>query len=221
MLFIPVSFQKVPWSRSSVKLGEDLMEYLNMEASEYTHYIIHGISLGCYSFHSFTYDVLFRNPEKYGHIRFKIKAIIYDSMGFVIGNAYEMVKAVMNFIGLHTFNNVYLQRAFPEIMMIYFFIMRRFTLLQIERMFHVLQSTPLEVPTLFFYSENDPVTSHQDIRKLVKGYKTMGSFPVLDKCWRESRYAAHLMMHTPEYLDYINKLILTVPGLNDSPKPKL
>ena len=183
--------------------------------------IIHGISLGCFNFNVFTYDVLLKNPEKYGLVRYKIKASIYDSIGFATGNADRVVKAVINLIGLHAFNNVYLQRAFPEIMMMYFYLMRRFTLLRMESVLQVLQTMPLEVTTLFFYSENDPVTSHQDIRKLVERYKTMGSFHVLDKCSRESRHAAHLIIHTSEYLDCINRLLLAVPGLNDSPKPKL
>ena len=222
MLLVPGSFRQLLWALSSIKLGEDLMEYLNLEASEYTHYIIHGISVGCYNFNNFTYELLLRNPEKYGHIQYKIKAIVYDSIGFAIGNgnADGVVKTVVYLIGLQAFRNVYLQRAFPEIMMIYFYLMRGFSLLQIERMFHMLQTTPLEVPTLFFYSENDPVSSHQDIRKLVERYKTMGSFTMLHKCWRESRHAAHLMIHTSEYLDCISKFLLAVPGLSDSPKPK-
>ena len=97
----------------SIKLGEDLMEYSNLEASEHTHYTYHPWNF-CWMLQFPCFHI--RRPEKYGHIRFKIKAIIYDSMGFAIGNAYGMVKAVMNLIGLHTFRNVYLQRAFPEIM---------------------------------------------------------------------------------------------------------
>ena len=84
----------------------------------------------------------------------------------------------------------------------------------------MLQTMPLGVPTLFVYSENDPVTSHQDFRKLVERYKTMGSFPVLDKCWRESRHAAHLMIHTSEYLDCINRLLSAIPDVNDTLETK-
>ena len=77
MLFVPGSFRQLLWARSSVNLGEDLME-----ASEYTHYIIHEISVGCSNFNNFTYELLLRNPEKYGHIQYKIKAIVNDSIGF-------------------------------------------------------------------------------------------------------------------------------------------
>ena len=77
---------------------------------------------------------------------------------------------------------------------------------------------PLEVPTLFFYCENDPVSNYKDIQEMIEGYKRIGSFPVLEKCWPESRHATHLMVHTADYLDYIIRLFSITPEYRVQPK---
>lgn len=220
MLFVSSYVRHLLWPRSSIRLGEDLMEYLNQEASEYSHFIIHAISMGAYNFSVFTFEVLSKCSEKYGHIKLKIKAIVYDSIGFSIGSSDSMINGVLNLMGLHMFSNPYLQRLFSRLMAAYFYFMHNCISLRFEYWAHMLQTKPLEVPTLFFYSKNDPVTNFKDIHELVTGYRRIGSFPVLYKCWFESRHAAHLMVNTTDYLDYINRLFRAIPELYDSPKVK-
>ena len=63
VLFVPGYARHFLWPRSSIRLGEDLMEYLNKDASEYSHFIVHAISIGSISmgslnFSVFTHEVL-------------------------------------------------------------------------------------------------------------------------------------------------------------------
>ena len=70
-----------------------------------------------------------------------------------------MIKGVLKEMGLHTFSNIYLKRLFPKLMMAYCFFMHNCISLRFEHLAHMVQTKPLEVPTLFFYSENDPITN--------------------------------------------------------------
>ena len=221
VLFVPGYARHFLWPRSSIRLGEDLMEYLNKDASEYSHFIVHAISMGSLNFSVFTHEVLSKASEKYGYIKFKIKAIVYDSIGFSIGSSDSMIRGVLKEMGLHTFSNIYLKRLFPKLMMAYCFFMHNCISLRFEHLAHMVQTKPLEVPTLFFYCKIDPIANYKDIRELVAGYRRIGSFPVLDKYWCESRHAAHLIVNKADYLDNINRLFTAIPELCDPPKSKL
>ena len=226
VLYVPGYVRHVLGPRSSIKLCEDLIEYLNQEASEYSHYIIHAISMGGFNYLVFTYEVLPNKFEKYRHFKSKIKAVVYDSVpvGFTSETSNSIVKGGFDVIGSAMFSNLYLQRLFQRLMTgfysCYMYLMHEYTSARFEYCSQMQQTMPLEVPTLFFYSENDPLSNYEDVRKLITGYRRIGSFPVFDKGWSDSRHAAHLMLHTTDYLDYINRLFMVIPELFDPSTPK-
>ena len=218
VLFVPSCGKHLVWPPYSISLGEDLMEYLDHEASECSNYLIHTISMGSYNFMVCNYEGFSKHPEKFPHIKCKIKAIVYDSIGFSIGSSENMIKGICQLFSWGISRNLFLQHLLPVLMTTYFYIMHKHTIERFEHWMRMWQTLPLEVPTLFFYCENDPLTNYKDIQEMIEGYKRIGSFPVLEKCWSESRHATHLMLHAADYLDYINRLIMITPAHRVQPK---
>ena len=71
--------------------------------------------------------------------------------------------------------------------------------------------------TLFLLRKR-PKASYKDIQEMIERYKRIGPFPVLEKCWPESRHDTHLMVHTADYLDYISRLFIITPECRVQPK---
>ena len=69
VLVVPSRTKHWVWPPCSIRLDEDLMEYLDYEASECSHYLIHTIYMGSYNFGVCNYEVHSKYPEKYGHIK--------------------------------------------------------------------------------------------------------------------------------------------------------
>lgn len=187
------------------------MDYLVLTNSKYSNYFVHTISKRSYNFGVCNYEVMSKHPQKYDHVKKKIKAIVYDSMAIAVDGA-KVAAGMMPLdeTGSQSRYTV-LQCIFPRLVDVYLNITHHAQ--QFERWMQMWRTSPLEVPCLFFYCENDPMSNYLTVQQLINEYKKRGSFPVIEKGWRESRHASHLMKHTDEYLDYINRLIELVPVL--------
>ena len=53
--------------------------------------------------------------------------------------------------------------------------MHKYTVERFEHWMRILQTLPLEVPTLFFCCDNDPIANYKDIQEMIEGYKRIGS----------------------------------------------
>ena len=62
-----------------------------------------------YNFGLCNLELLSKHPEKFGHIKYKIKTIVYDSTGFSIGSSENMIKALLLQFGLGMSRNLFLQ----------------------------------------------------------------------------------------------------------------
>ena len=209
VLYIPSRLVQFALPSHAIKLGHNLIGYLDNEASCYGSYIAHTLSMGSFNFVVFNFDVLSAQPEKYKHIKDKIKAVVYDSI------AYGSVEHMREGIGKGMVRNRLLQRLIPAMMALYFFIMHNYTVKLFERWLDLCRTKPLEVPTLFFFCENDPMSDYKHIQEMISDFRKMGTFLVLEKCWFKSRHSLHLMIHTSEYMEYLNRLLSSVPELSE------
>lgn len=207
VLYIPSRLLHFAFPSHAIKLGKDLMDYLDHDASEFSFYFVHTFSMGSYNFAVCNYGVMGKQPEKYGHIKRKIKAIVYDSI--TVGSPERM----MTGIGMGMARSKVLQALIPKLMSLYFFVMQNYTIKQFEEWLEMCRTVPLEVPTLSFFCENDPISDYEYIHEMIEGFRKMGTFPVLEKCWQKSRHAIHLMIHTDEYLEYIDRLFHLIPEI--------
>ena len=211
VLYVPSSMKRLIWPNSAVKLGKKLMDYLNEEASGFSNFIIHTISMGSYEFLVCNYSVIAGEPEKYCHVRSKIKAVIYDSSP--LGNTEHWERAIITAGKLMTKSRM-LQVLIPWIISIYSCVMHNITMKYFAQLTEKFRTDPLEVPTLYIYSENDPLLDYKFIQEMIKRFRKKGMFPVLDLFWKESRHSFHLMLHADEYLAHITRLLEFIPEQN-------
>lgn len=204
VLCIPSRIMPVAWPSHAIKLSKDLLDYLGHEASRFSYFIVHTVSMGIYNFFVCNYGVMSKQPEKYGHIKNKIKAVVYDSIA--IGSRETMLHG----FGMTMTRNKILQALITKLMSMYFFFVQN----NAEQWIEMSRTTPIEVPTLYFFCENDPISDYEYIQEIIEGFNKLGTFPVLEKCWKKSRHSGHLMSHTDEYLEFVNRLLELVPELS-------
>ena len=207
VLYIPSQLLHFALPSHAVKLGQELMDYLGHEAADYSNYFVHTFSMGSFNFAVCNYEVMSKYPEKYGHIRKKIKAVIYDSV--TVGSAERMMKG----IGMGMVRNSILQAIIPKFMSIYFYLMKGTTIKQFEHWIEKFRTEPVEVPTLYFFCENDPISDFEYIHEMIEGFRKMGTFPVIEQCWEKSRHGIHLFIHTEDYIGCVDRLFQLVPEL--------
>ena len=207
VLYIPSRLLHFALPSHAVKLGQELMDYLDHEAAEYAYYFVHTFSMGSYNFAVCNYGVMSKYPEKYGHIKKKIKAIVYDSIA--VGSAERMMRG----IGMGMAKNKTLQALIPTLMSVYFYLMQNITIKQFEHWIEMFRMEPVEVPTIYFFCENDPISDFEYIHEMIEGFRKIGAFPVIEQCWEKSRHAIHLMIHTEDYMDCLDRLFQLVPEL--------
>ena len=207
VLYIPSQLLHFALPSHAVKLGQDLMHYLDHEAADYSYYFVHTFSMGSFNFAVCNYEVMSKHQKKYDHIKKKIKAIIYDSV--TVGSAERMMKG----IGMGMVRNRILQAVIPKLMSVYFYLMKDTTIKQFEHWIEMFRTEPIQVPTLYFFCENDPISDYKYIHEMIEGFRKMATFPVIEQCWQKSRHGIHLMIHTEDYMDCVDRLFQSVPEL--------
>ena len=208
VLYIPNYIAHFTRPSVTLKLGIDLMEYLDTEAAEYSCHVIHAFSAGTVSFNICNYGLIAQNPAKYGHIKDKIKAIVYDS--YSIGPPEDRASGMSK--GITVGRSRILQVLIHGILSMFFFIQHK-TVKQFNEWQEMCRTDPIAVPTLYFLCETDPLSDFKYIHNMIEDIRKTRTFPILEKCWRKSRHSAHFMLYPDEYLDYINQLFELVPEL--------
>ncbi|XP_073785387.1 uncharacterized protein isoform X4 [Danio rerio] len=70
----------------------------------------------------------------------------------------------------------------------------------------VFWNTPVNAPSLFFYSENDALCDYKSLEKVVELWRSRG-LTVESKKWKESIHAGHLRTHPQEYLSTLDNFV--------------
>ena len=214
VLYIPNYIAHFTQPNVTLKLASDLMKYLDTKATEYSCFLIHSFSAGSVSFNICNYGFISKHVEKYGHIKDKIKAVVYDSysIGPPDDRPYCMSK------GITVGRSRLLQVLIHGLLSTFFWIQHK-TVKQFNEWQEMCRTDPIAVPTLYFLCETDPMSDFKYINDMIEDIKKVRTFPILEKCWKKSRHSAHFMLHPDEYLDYINQLFELVPELTGA-KPK-
>ena len=215
VLYIPNYIAHFTRPDVTLKLASDLMEYLDTEAAEYSNILVHSFSAGSVSFNICNYGYISKHLDKYGHIKDKIKAVVYDS--YSIGPPDDRPYAMSK--GITVGRGRLLQILIHGLLSTFFWVQHK-TVKQFNEWQEMCRTDPIAVPTLYFLCETDPMSDFRYIHDMIEDIQKVKKFPILEKCWKKSRHSAHFMVHTEEYLDYINKLFQLVPELTgEKPKP--
>lgn len=209
VMYIRSQLKQFAWPINSRGLAIVLLEHLKKVSLDYKSIVVHGMSMGAYNFAIVTGE-LYEKPDLYKPIHDKIVAVIYDSM--TIGTLKNMAVGV----GLGASRNPVIQKVIPWTMRAYFAVTYPWTVRVFNLYIDQFKQKPLQIPTLIFYSKNDPMSEYQVLFDLIQEWRSRFSFHLTDKCWEKSRHAGHLQVHREEYLALINQFLASVPDLDVS-----
>ena len=189
--------------RAAVKAVLDVL-VLHERTRHRKHILVHCFSGGGLMYTLFRMEME-ANIDKYALLHSKIRAQIFDSIteggDKVSRGAAEMV------------NNPIAQALLKTLIDLYLYLTKRYTVDVYEQAMQYFKYKPLNLPSLFLYSENDPLASCENIRGTISLWKeggnnfVKGKIDVHEKCWEKSAHVGHLKLHTDEYLAAISDLL--------------
>lgn len=189
------------WPPEGYKLAKEILAYLDTTEEDL---IVHAFSVGAYIY-TLCLMLAQREPEKFGHFRDRVKGQIFDSV--VIGS-YDHMSTGMT-VALPG-NNV-MKKPILKVMDTYYNMTKQSTRDEFDRLVDLFKSQPIMVPTLLFYSYNDPMCYVPAMEEMIENWRrNLPDFDVKGKCWEDSIHAAHLKFHTEEYLESWNELMAKI-----------
>lgn len=79
-----------------------------------------------------------------------------------------------------------------------------------QEFFKFLKEDQFDIPQLYVYCKNDPLSDHERIRDLVRFRTNHSRGPVIQKRWSDSVHCAHLQRHPTEYAELVGSFIAVV-----------
>ncbi|XP_057693757.1 transmembrane protein 53-A isoform X2 [Corythoichthys intestinalis] len=197
VLVVESEVQEFLWPRWSLQNGKKLMELLHSERFASRPLLVHAFSIGGYTF-SQLLVLVSEDPQKYKTLTGRIKGQVYDSL--VVGSVELMASGVAKI-------------AFPrwetpvkQMSLLYFNTFRRQTTDYFNRSIQVFWNSPVTVPALFFYCDNDPLSDPRALEEVLDFWRGRG-VPFTAKKWETSKHAGHLKAHPQEYVDTLESYL--------------
>ena len=205
VLVINGKLQHFLWPPIGFKLANSVLEYLTKARSGKEKFLVHAFSIGAYNY---TLMLIHASGEKkFKHLRANTVGQVLDSI--VIGTYDNMSTGIAS-----TFTPNKAVRSLTLFFMnTYYNLTRKHTRDRYDEYVHYFIHNPVEVPTLIFYSLNDPMCDTKAMRNLINTWRT--NFPELDvaaKSWKKSVHAAHIKYHEQEYLESWENFIRKIKG---------
>ncbi|XP_061172298.1 transmembrane protein 53-A-like [Saccostrea echinata] len=199
-LYIPGHVAQFVWPANSLKLARRLLEYVE-KLPEYQNILCHAISIGAYNYTS-CLMLLNDIPNQYNSFKDRFRGVIFDSL--TLGSTEKMKNGVKH--GL-TQNRV-VQFLIPRLLSLYFCLTYNHTLKFFETGVKLFVECPLQMPTLFVYSRDDPMCDAEKLDAIIKKWREEFDFTVSFVCWSKSKHAMHIKEHKKDYMeafiDFIN-----------------
>lgn len=211
VLCLPSHLKHFAWPKLSVNFTNDLLKFIDGSCSGYQNFLIHAFSMGAYNF-TVLFCTMYERSEEFSNIQDRIRCVVYDSL--TIGDLSNMVNGVTQGIS----KNPVVRAVIPLTAWMYFGFTHKHTVKLYDRYVDVFKTKPLQVPTLFFYCRNDPMSREEAIVKVVNDWRNRFNFPITTKCWDKSKHAAHLLTHEQDYVTTLNEFLNKVPALKTCSK---
>lgn len=182
------------WPPKGEDLAKSLMNYLLNERPSEEKLVIHAFSVGAYNY-TICKTLGLEQPEVYGAFRDKVIAQIFDSI--VLGSYENMSTGISE-----AFNKGgNLAKPIVALMDLYYHVTDKHTKVVYDKLVKNFKECPIEVPTLVFYSKNDPMCHVPSMEEMINNWeKNFPHFDVTVQFWGKSVHAAHLKFHQDEYL---------------------
>lgn len=190
------------WPNAALSYSEEILQYLLHKQYENMSFIIHGMSIGAYSYFV-TLMFANENLKLYSSFPKRIAGVILDSV--TVGGTDRMLEGV----SISFSSNPFVRRTIRWLGWYYFWIFKSQTSDRYEDMIWWYLSGAVPVPNLFVYSMNDVMSDHCAIEAIVEHLREQGHL-VHTKWWEHSGHAAHLHHHPQEYVKTIESFLKTV-----------
>ncbi|XP_041110533.1 transmembrane protein 53-B-like isoform X3 [Polyodon spathula] len=185
------------WPRWGLDYGAQVLDLLQSDSFVSRPLLLHAFSIGGYTFAQMMVHMS-NNTEQYKSVTDRIKGQIYDSL--VIGSVERMATGVCKIFSHR------LQGLVRWSILFYFRALDGYTVDCYNAALNVYWNNPLQIPALFFYCENDPVSDQKELDRLIKCWQQKG-ISVTYKAWKDSRHAGHLRQHPQEYLVTLHRFL--------------
>ncbi len=174
------------------------MEFVSDPPHEKKPLLTHGFSIGSYLCGE-TLVELQANPEKYGNVGPRIQGHILDSPSdhhvVPFGVSYALLQG-----------KPVLQKAMQKSLESYLSFFKNSVTCHFEAAQEAFFENRLQVPTLFLYSDADPVGLAAPIEALLEQWKERG-LPHFSKCFAGSPHVSHFHHYPVEYLEQVNSFL--------------
>ena len=177
---------------------------------EYNHFISHSMSVGSYNWT--VAQMFLKRKENAEHILGKFRGQIYDSVVAGAGKGgileespvegqpqvHALDRMVHGIVVARKFGPK-MQWMIESLSKAYFSVTKHSTVRFYEKTLKFFREEPLQVPTLFLTSRDDPMCDASVLERLVDIWKEKRHLKVSIKVWESSPHAQHYIHHKEEY----------------------
>ncbi|KAF3688902.1 Transmembrane protein 53 [Channa argus] len=197
VLVVESEVQEFLWPRWGLEHGKKLLELLQSERFASRPILVHAFSIGGYTFAQLLVYAS-EDTEKYQLLTKRIIGQVYDSL--VVGSLENMATGLGKTIIPRW------ETLVKQVSLLYFSMFKHQTVDYFNTGLEVFWNNPITAPALFFYCENDELSSAQTLEEHIDLWRKRG-IDVTAKKWKDSTHAGHLKSHQQEYLTTINSFL--------------
>ncbi|MBN3271109.1 TMM53 protein, partial [Polyodon spathula] len=188
------------WPRWGLDYGAQVLELLQSDSFVSRPLLLHAFSIGGYIFAQMMVHIS-NNAQQYKSMTDRIKGQIYDSL--VIGSVERMATGVGKMVLLK------MEGLLRKGTLLYFNILKGYTVDYYNVTIGMFWNNPPQTPALFFYCENDPLSDHKEVERLMQSWHLQG-INVVGKGWKDCVHAGHLKKHPQEYLATLDQFLQSI-----------
>ncbi|XP_063863418.1 uncharacterized protein LOC135102315 [Scylla paramamosain] len=175
-------------TKGSQIAAEQVLNFLHANPS-YSSLMVHGLSVGAYLFME-VLGKIDQDMKKHGHLLNRFVAQIWDSAVDMYGIPDGVPRAITN--------NVSLQRNIKKYLLWYLRVHYNTATIHYENASAKMHENFVGVPGLFFFSDNDPVSTPEMNAVVYKKWEAK-NIPVYTRLWKGSPHVSHYLRYRKEY----------------------
>lgn len=187
------------WPRCGLSYAAEVLNLLQQQTFSSRPLLVHCCSVGGYTFTQMMHHMT-QNPQQYAAVMERIKGHIYDSL--VNGSVERMATGIAQVAS----RNPMIQSVIMRTTMLYFSTLKGYTVDYYDSAVNLFWTAPLKSPALFYYCENDVLSDHVTLKKMLEVWRQAG-VSVFEKCWKNSVHVGHLRTHQQQYLDALHHFL--------------
>lgn len=195
------------WPPQAIAMSQEIITYITHNDCQIKRpIVIHGMSIGAYIYTVLLME-LQKRPKLLEKLKARINGQVFDSI--VIGGLEKMGVGIATSLSERSF----MQYLIMASVKVYLKMTHRHTVEFYRLAVSTYQENPMKCPSLFFYSEDDPMSDPEAMRELVDNWRNNGNLRVTTKSWASSPHAGHMRKNPAEYVETLETFLDSI-GVN-------